>query len=230
MRYIHKGQEPEFMTDFKRKQTEAELKATYENFRDKRSLNEVLRAEQHHICCYCQQVLDHFQGEPKGGSHNEHLYPECEDPGDGSVDMDYTNIYACCIDSRGAEPRMRHCGDSKENKVIAGLIKNPACSGYFIYNVLGEILPNGEFDKWDDYLINKDHLVGMVRTAFQEICDLNLNCNSLVSERKLLTETLLKSLSQSSPIDVGNLMAAYESSAKFPGYIDMQLYYMRKRL
>ena len=33
----------------------------YNNFKEKKQLNDILREEQKHICCYCQCRIDHFK-------------------------------------------------------------------------------------------------------------------------------------------------------------------------
>lgn len=191
MRYIPKGPEPDIVRDFKAIQQSAGLPATYENFHDKRELNDILRAEQHNICCYCQRRIDHYQGNKDTGAHNEHLSPQCEDPGDGSVDLDNNNIFACCIVSKGLKKKSQHCGESKGNDLIVGSIKNPECQRLFKYNLIGEILPNGPYDGWDGYLSNYAQLPRGQQLIIDEIKILNLNCNSLVDERKKVIETIV---------------------------------------
>ena len=101
MRYITKGEEPAYMTAWKEARIAAGQSLQYDEFDKKKELNEDLRIEQHHICCYCQRSIDHYQGDKIGGAHNEHLIPEKGPYGDYEKQMDYGNIYACCIDSQG---------------------------------------------------------------------------------------------------------------------------------
>lgn len=197
MRYIEKTIEPAFLTSYKEVQCAANLSVSYNNgFREKSELNDVLRSEQHHICCYCQQKLTHFQGNKIGGAHNEHLIPQSTDPGDGSVELDYNNIYACCIDSEGQSKLQRHCGEAKRDSLIRGFITETNCSLFFKYNILGEILPNGSYDNWKDYVSNKLTLLGSVKDAYDTINILNLNCHQLVEDRKGDVYALLSIINQ----------------------------------
>lgn len=230
MRYIKKKRrEPNSLSTYKEAQRDANLSVSYNTFREKRGLNDVLRIEQFHICCYCQQKLSHYQGPKIGGSHNEHLIPQCSDVGDGSIGLNYYNIYACCIDSQGMSELHEHCGESKHNKNIRGFIQAPDCTAFFKYNVNGEILPNGEYDDWNNYVKNAERLTDNVKAAYEEIKILNLNCNKLVNDRKNDFDMLLKWLLQSSKNDVEQKIISIESAEYFERYIDMLLYYMRKK-
>ena len=153
MRYISKVSEPDFLKEFKDIQRRAGLPATYDSFGgkgNKAALNDILRENQHNICCYCQRRIDHYLGEKNTGAHNEHLYPQDKDPGDGSVDLDFENIFACCIASKGLKKKSQHCGEAKGNQLILGSIRNPDCEIRFKYNLIGEVLPAGEYNVWQD--------------------------------------------------------------------------------
>lgn len=75
MRHISKGVIPLIITDYCRMRHIANQQITYEDFDQKEELNNILRADQKNICCYCQQRIDHYQNKNVGGSHNEHLVP-----------------------------------------------------------------------------------------------------------------------------------------------------------
>lgn len=232
MRYVKKGCEPEFMIKWKSLRLQAGQSLTYVDFECKEELNRILRAEQHHICCYCQQRLDHFQGDKIGGSHNEHLIPENGPQGDFDKQMDYANLYACCIDSRGLrkkERSKRHCGEAKADKLIRCFIQEEECSSFFRYNTLGEIIPNGEYDCWDDYIAHKEELEGDVKDAMESIDILNLNCHFLKADRKGDLDGLLRIISTLSKKDVENKALFFEQAEQYPRYIDMLLYFMAKK-
>lgn len=216
MRYIPKGQEPNIIKKFKADQQSGGLSATYENFRDKSSLNELLRVEQHNICCYCQRRINHYQGNKDTGAHNEHLYPQSKDPGDGSVDLNYHNIFACCIVSKEQKEKSQHCGESKGNKVIIGSIINPLCEDRFKYNLIGEILPNGSYNVWSDYISSYSQLSQAQKDIVDEITVLNLNCNSLVEERKNVIESIVSWAVNTSKEDVIRQLALWKTSSEFP--------------
>lgn len=232
MRYIKKGEEPGFMTKWKEERIKSGQSLAYNDFDDKKALNECLRNEQHQICCYCQQRLDHFQGEKTGGSHNEHLVPENGPFGNFDKQMDYNNLFACCIDSRGLKKKeraKRHCGESKEDKPIRGFITEENCHDYFRYNILGEIIPNGNFDCWKDYVSHKDELTNDVKDAFEAIETLNLNCHFLVEDRKGDLDNLLRVITTLSKEKVEQKMQEFSNADVYHRYIDMLLYFMGKK-
>lgn len=232
MRYIKKTEEPECITNWKRLRDEAEQKYAYDEFDYKRELNEILRAEQHHICCYCQRQLKHYQSNPIEGSHNEHLIPEKGNNGVFEEQMNYHNIYACCIDSVGTkkkELQKRHCGESKGDSLIRGFIQEPNCSSFFKYNVEGEIMPNGIYDKWEDYCSHKEKLSGDIKDATETILTLNLNAHSLVDDRKKDFTAILPMLISFSKKQINQKMKQFESEEYYKRYIDMLLYFMRQK-
>ena len=61
MRYIQKGEEPAYMSEWKELRKSCGQKLIYKEFDQKAQLNRDLRKEQHNICCYCQRVIDHYQ-------------------------------------------------------------------------------------------------------------------------------------------------------------------------
>ena len=222
MRYIKKGKEPTFMTEWKDIQREAGLPLAYRDFRDKSKLNEVLRFEQHGICCYCEKRINHFQGAKNKGAHNEHLVPE---QGPNGV----FNLYACCIESSGKAKPNTHCGEHKKDDVIYPFIQQEDCCSYFKYNVLGEILPNGEYSRWNDYLKYKNALDATTQDAVTAIETLNLNCSSLVCERRELLLILMTWANKNDAQTIRGKMLDYENRSLFPDFIDMRLYFMKKK-
>ena len=216
MRYIPKGQEPDIVKNFKAVQQSAGLPATYGIFHEKSLLNAILRDEQHKICCSCQRRIDHYQGSKDTGAHNEHLYPQSKDPGDGSVDLDYNNIFACCIASKGQKKKSQHCGEAKGEKVIVGFIRDPNCQARFKYNLIGEILPNGSYDNWNEYVSNFSNLSQDQKDIVEEIKVLNLNCNSLVEERKNVIESIASWAVNVSRVDIQQKLEAWKTANEFP--------------
>lgn len=229
MRYIEKGNEPKFMKKWKNMQLQAGLPLAYGYFRDKSKLNEVLRFVQHGICCYCEKHIDHFQGVREKGAHNEHLVPEKGPHGVFAKQMDYDNLYACCIESRGKAKQNTHCGEHKKDDVIFPFVQNRNCNLCFKYNVLGEILPNGKYSFWNDYLQNMNSLDTLTREAVKTIDVLNLNCASLVNDRKEQLLILMEWANKHDSLTIKNKMLDYESRHLFPEFIDMRLYFMKKK-
>lgn len=230
MRYIPKGNEPIFMIEWKNAQQEAGLPLGYRDFRDKARLNSVLRFVQHGICCYCEKRIDHFQGSKNTGAHNEHLVPEKGPHGVFAKQMDYENLYACCIESQGKAKMSCHCGEHKKDEVIFPFVQMQNCRQYFRYNVLGEIIPNGEYPNWKMYLDHISLLTGRIREAALTIKTLNLNCNSLVNDRRVVLEILMSWASKQDTISIKNKMTEMESRHLYPEFIDMQLYFLARKM
>jgi uncharacterized protein (TIGR02646 family) len=227
MRYIPKGSEPDVIKDFKTIQQSAGLPATYNVFRDKSLLNQILRHEQHNICCYCQRRIDHYQGNKSTGAHNEHLYPQSKDPGDGSVDLEYKNIFACCIVSKGQKEKSQHCGEAKGEKVIIGSITDSQCQDRFKYNLIGEILPNGPYNDWSEYIVNYNQLSQDQKKLVDEIKVLNLNCNSLVEERKNVIESIALWAADTTREDVIRQLKTWETANEFPIFYNTIQYILK---
>ena len=134
MRYITKRPTPSIISEWiaLRNSVTPPQAIIYNDFDRKSDLNELLREDQHHICCYCQQKITHFQGSKNGGSHNEHLVPENGSYGSFALQLDYENLFACCNTTFGMgkkEKSKRHCGDAKAHLPIRGFIQETACTG-----------------------------------------------------------------------------------------------------
>jgi uncharacterized protein (TIGR02646 family) len=229
MRYIQKRVTPRYITDWIDLRKSADQKIIYNEFDQKPKLNSDLREDQHHICCYCQQILTHYRGDKNGGSHNEHLIPENGTYANFAMQMDYDNIFACCIDSSGMEKKSQHCGEAKKYKLIRGVIQEKYCSILFKYNSLGEIIPNGDFETFEDYKAYKANLPKDQFEILELIERLNLNCTYLVNERKKDQTALIKVLNQVTKARVEQQIQAFENEPYFRRFIDMLLYYMRQK-
>ncbi|GBU08625.1 hypothetical protein AwDysgo_19560 [Bacteroidales bacterium] len=233
MRYIQKKEVPNCIKNWIEQRTGiGQSVFAYNDFDKKAELNAILRAEQHNICCYCQQKLTHYQEKERGGSHNEHLIPQQGQFGDKKKAMAYSNIFACCIDSQGLkrkEKDKRHCGESKGDKSIRCFIQEEECGELFRYNLSGEILPNGLHDSFADYQENRTNLSENVLEALMAIEILNLNCKYLVEDRKKDITSLIYVLNIKTEEEVVNIIREFESDTHYPRYIDMLIYYMRQK-
>ena len=232
MRYIHNQFEPVLMEEWKEAQMKEELSVRYDIFPHKKALNEILRSEQHGICCYCQRRIDHYQKPLEKGSHNEHLYPENRPNDDQSLarQMDYDNIFACCIDSRGQEPSKQYCGEAKGNTIIPELIKDTHCSDYFRYNNLGEIIPNGEYLQWSEYKEHCDLLTGKIADAYECINTLNLNTTSLLLFRNEVRERFITMAKGLGVTRLKEFINSFQSASTYQELLDMKLQLMRQRV
>ena len=136
MLYIQKGEEPEFLTEFKRKNPakqydSKEFKSWIPILRD------VLCNEQKGLCAYCCSKISVDK------SHNEHIEPRNPGTYTSKRSLDYTNIVASCQNKNT-------CGNKKgndydEEKFISPL--DDHCEDKFSYFANGEIVG-------DEYTIN----------------------------------------------------------------------------
>lgn len=116
MIHIQKGEEPEFMLEFKKKNP----KKIYDSeefapYRDR--LREILVKEQKYICAYCCARID----EDKSKSHNEHIEPRNPGKYQSKKSLDYYNIVASCNNKNT-------CGKAKGSKYEADKFVSPLLS------------------------------------------------------------------------------------------------------
>lgn len=138
MIYINKGEEPEWLREFKKKFP----KATYDSKEFKQYipvLNDVLIREQKGLCAYCCCSID------TKTAHNEHIEPRHFGGHASEKSLDYNNLVASCFGFKGE----RTCGPKKDNDYDANRFVSPLnmkCESVFAY------YPNGEIDG-DEYTI-----------------------------------------------------------------------------
>jgi uncharacterized protein (TIGR02646 family) len=231
MRYIQKGATPVFMQDWISARTGAGQNLRYEEFNQKSQLNDVLRIEQKHICCYCQQRVTALKITKNiGDCHNEHLIPQNGIYGNAILQMAYTNIYASCSFSEGQEPSSQYCGIVKGDNLIHPFIQDVACNSYFKYNTNGEIIPNSSvYNSYEEFLLNEPTLGVNEKRALETIRTLNLNVSFLVEERKKLQTRLFKVLNVVPLVRVQLKIQQFNNDQRFYPFIDMLLYYMNKK-
>jgi len=135
MRYIAKGAEPKEFTDWKLMENE-DWKPTYNDLSGdvKKAVYSSLKAEQGHICCYCEREL------VAGDFHIDHLNPQCINAGD---DLIYENFLCSCLD-KTAKGDPLHCGKLKGDVVIEVHPLLIDCYSKFEFTALGEIKGRGE--------------------------------------------------------------------------------------
>ena len=136
MIYIHKGEEPEFLGEFKRKNPD-------KNYDSKEfhtwiyPLREKLCEEQNGLCEYCCSRISVEK------SHNEHIEPRNPGIFVSKRSLDYNNIVASCQNKNT-------CGRKKENDYDEKQFISPLdrrCENVFSYFANGEIVG-------DEYTIN----------------------------------------------------------------------------
>lgn len=192
----------------------------------KKILNDHLRKEQGRICCYCQQRIHHHNGDNATGSHNEHFYPEDTNL---PLQLDYENLYACCNRSKGLEKRLQHCGEHKHNTQIdINLLRQHNCSGYFKYNVNGEILPVGPWASICE-IPAADQLTPHQQLAMEYISVLNLNVDTLVTIRKNVIDDTLLMVENMDKQHINTIVQNLNSTnTDYPEFVDMIIYFCKR--
>lgn len=136
MLYIQKGEEPQFLTDFKKKNPKKDYDSNeFAEYRPE--LRKELVKEQRRLCAYCCGRITEEK------SHNEHIEPRHPGKYASQKSLDYTNVVASCNNTET-------CGNKKANlydeeKFISPL--NVQCEEKFTYYADGRITG-------DDYTID----------------------------------------------------------------------------
>ncbi len=231
MRYIKKRnpQAVALLSEFIANQNAAGgTNLTYSAFPHKEQLNELLRNEQGSICCYCMQRIVHFQGIQESGSHNEHFASQAGNP---ELELDYYNLYACCIVSKGNPPSQQHCGEHKGSNSISDFIKRHRCSRFFKYNAVGEITPNGIYQTEQEYQEQEtqQRLPKNQTDALQTIKILNLNCSSLKSLREKITADVEKAAIGMTPQQAQTKIDRLITQNPLPTFVEVVIQTLQKR-
>lgn len=208
----------------------AGVNESYDKFRDKARLNDILREEQKHICCYCQRRIDHFQGDNERGSHNEHFEPENGPNARTDLQLDYENIFACCNTTKGFEKQLQHCGEYKGSSVInQNFIRMRNCLKFFKYNSNGEILPECSMNDYEEIRANRNALTPIQKDALQMIETLNLNVKSLKDFRKSVQADIYKyALGKSRQQLLHKAQLLNTEKREYIQLIDMILYFLKR--
>ena len=179
---VNKKDEPEFFSEFKKKEKPKDWKDL--DFEIKRKLKKYMldneqRIDNKSYCPYCEIILfsENIDLKEDKECHIEHIKPKSKF---GNLTFDYRNFLTSCSDKNT-------CGQSKGNK-WDNLFINPVAENpekYFSYKVrTGEIVPkiaNGfEYEK-----------------AIKTIEILNLNENKLCDYRKSYINQILNSIKNS---------------------------------
>ena len=230
MRYITKGNEPNIIATYRTIRQNAGQAITYEFFENKEQLNDILRSDQRNICCYCMQSVDHFQGDNTAGSHNEHLVPQYGINGNPTLQMDYSNIYACCNYTKGYPHSDAHCGEHKSDELIINFIQQQNCRTFFKYNSIGEILPagNGSFETEAEFWQNVNHLPQGQQNALNTIKILNLNQPVLKKRRADLIQQIFSLTRNFSQQQAQAKIQRMNNSNPLPPFVEVNIYYLNQ--
>ena len=229
MRYIHKNINSEahkLLEDWNKLRRNANQKLVYDDFEHKKKLNDLLIEEQGGICCYCQQKITELKiTKTIGDSHNEHLIPQSKRE---DLQTNHGNIFACCCFSSGFPEKLQHCGEAKKEKLIYEFIKWVDCNHHFKYNIKGEIMPEGCYQSFKDFVDNEASLNFKQKKALEAITILNLNQISLKEEREKDITALIKILNKLSAEQVQAKIEEFKIKP-YKRFIDMLLYYMKQK-
>lgn len=226
MRYIEKRDtEPECLSEHKAECRELGIPEPwlYKDFRRTGELRSILCEEQHNVCCYCQRQVNGFR--------IEHSYPEHGPDKEISacLQLDYTNMFASCIDSQCYPKELQHCDVAKGNEVIREFIKEKGCQSYFKYLSTGEIAPKGNFFTLKEYE-DAEILTPDEQDALNAIHILNLNCHTLVEDRKTCLTELLELIPTRNKDEWRQTICSWLTAPIFPSYIELRLQYLIKYL
>ncbi len=143
MKYIEKGEEPSFFSDWK--MNDKKYKRGNPNWDrlksdNKTALRRALIKEQGAICCYCGTRIG------IDDSHVEHFRPKKKYP---QLQLEYDNLLCSCqSELQKTEPK--HCGNAKgswfdENLTVSPLF--PICESRFEFMEDGRIRPSDNNDE-----------------------------------------------------------------------------------
>lgn len=227
MRYIpKKTTEPICLSEYKDecRALNVPLPLLYKSFNRTSELSRELQEEQRYVCCYCQRAVTGFR--------IEHSYPEngLDKARSEALQLDYTNLFAACVDSQKRPKHLQYCDVAKGNTVIPEFIKEKDCQTHFRYLATGEIIPNGQYYTWQEYEDNVNTLPKTEQEAFYTIKALNLNCSTLREGRKMCLDELLDKLSKRTKNEWQKMISHWLASEKLPDYIELRLQYLEAYL
>ena len=191
------------------------------------SLRQQLFNEQKGICCYCMNKIT------IDNSNIEHFLPQSVFPENG---VDYYNLYLACRHSIGKAKPKQHCDTAKGNDLISKHIgylhhnssKNitTKCVDLIQYDEDGYILPNKTgFKTLIKFYENYSSLTPQEKELLGTLEVLNLNCDSLVNQRKKFIAMLKQGID---PSKIQNMIIYYETqSVSLAG---VALYFLKERL
>jgi len=208
MKFIEKGQEPLSLSVFIEKEQQANIHPSYGNL-DKEvinDLNDSLLKEQGYLCCYCMEEIG------LNSLRREHFLPQSRFK---SEELNYANIFAACHFSSGLPPDQQHCDIKKGNLLIPQYILDPKCSDYFRYNRSGEILPYGDFKRYQDYYNNFHKLNPEQQAILSTIEILNLNAERLKTKRQYFILPLLQNINGFSKVQIEQKIEDYKTTDRF---------------
>lgn len=172
MLFIHKGEEPGFLTEFKRKNPKDKYDST--NFKKWIPvLRDTLCQEQKGLCAYCCAKINVEK------SHNEHIEPRNPGTYVSKRSLDYDNIVASCQNKNT-------CGIKKGSKYDKEKFISPLdehCEEKFSYFANGEIVG----DEYTIDLLGLNHYT--IKSARQSVYKVLMDMDKKSIELAFLDES-----------------------------------------
>jgi uncharacterized protein (TIGR02646 family) len=221
MLYIHKQNLPKSLADYCNEQLGNGLMPKYEgnwqeDFRKKTT------GEQGGLCCYCNNTITHEN------STIEHFLPESIYHEEVA---NYYNLFLVCKHSRGLPKRLQHCDVIKANELIPKYILHPLCETFFAYNDEGEIIPFGNYKRFQDFQKNYITLSADQKMLLATIELLNLNTDSLKSQRRNMYEIWYKEVLEMEENELlTELEKFYKKNEKWVKFYGVYFYLLRKKM
>jgi uncharacterized protein (TIGR02646 family) len=157
MKYIKKEQEPDFLSEYRKKQEEENKNKTHkqiwESFgktKESQTLWNILWKEQGGICAYCGSLIDNSQQvngitqsrkefddddrDEKNKKRREHLNPKSE-PKYKDIILSYYNLTAVCQGNENHGRDVWHCDKEKQSKEISIFPTDVKCEDFFHYDI-----------------------------------------------------------------------------------------------
>jgi len=180
MKYIQKGQSPNYFDNWKRRNPSANW-SNFSGTNEHHKLRDDLISEQNQMCCYCEIMIEN-NGQ---SSHIEHLKDRNNFP---QETFNYNNLLASCqfTDS---------CGHKKGTDYFNGFVSplDSNCKNRFTYTRDGRIIPVDENDT----------------DATKTIEVLGLNCKRLKDRRKGIIKTLEEANKEYIGMSLSNFLVWY---------------------
>lgn len=162
MIHIKKAEEPDFWSDFKKKNPKLryhQLGSLEKGAEVRKKLREYLLAQQYYICCYCCKRID------MKDSLNEHIKPKDLYPNET---MEYKNIIVSCAKDSNI------CGPKKQNYYDKNLFVSPLdedSEEHFAFFPNGDIVGLTEKGDYTIKILGLDsYKLKQARAAVYQVC------------------------------------------------------------
>jgi uncharacterized protein (TIGR02646 family) len=203
---ITKQQEPESLTEYKKRQN-----PTYEYFPLKEDIRKALIYEQHGVCAYCMDRIT------KDKMRIEHF--KCQKKYSGEA-LNYNNMLGCCTGHEGYDKQLTHCDVHKQDLELKYNPANqPDSQKMQIY--YGN----------DGYIYSKD---ADFNDQINSV--LNLNNKYIINNRKQIIENLFASLNKKkgtrNKAQIKSYIKKYmtDTGSGYCPYFGVVLYFLNKKL